>query len=510
MRTESLIAGAWLFSGYGAAASLNSSQIPTGFAPCDALIKSGLGDRVLLATEPAYSARIESYWALNSRQHPYCIVQPRTAQEVSKAMVALLEVNDGAGDWHIAIRAGGHNTGGANNIDNGVTIDLVHLNQVTYDKDTNIASIGPGLKWMDVYAQLARHDVLVTGGRDGDVGVGGFLLGGGSTFFMGTRGFGCDDVKNYEVALTNGTIVNANKNENSDLWRALKGGGSNFCIVTRYDMEALPNKKLAHTVRTLNFTYSTQMASGFVDFTEHYQHHPHDALVLWLMHNTSTLQSTYMGTIQVNTEGNTNSSGFKKLDQIPALAPSPYEHVSLAEAAANSQVQGDAWMAGATITFANDERLIKKAFDMHEDYVQELNKAIGADNFVTMFFFQPMPTMFGDIANKKGGNMIGFDMEERNAILWTAGVEVKTNQEDRIFAQTKMNQMAAKLKRSSQAMGASTDLVYMNYADSSQDPLGSYGAKNVEYMKSVAARYDPEGLFQTRFPLGFKISRVNI
>ena len=41
---------------------------------------------------------------------------------------------------------------------------------------------------------------------------------------------------NYEVVLASGEIVNANLNENSDLFIALRGGGNNFGIVTRFDM----------------------------------------------------------------------------------------------------------------------------------------------------------------------------------------------------------------------------------------------------------------------------------
>jgi hypothetical protein len=117
--------------------------------------------------------------------------------------------------------------------------------------------------------------------------------------------------------------------------------------------------------------------------------------------------------------------------------------------------------------------------------------------------------MFGDISKKRGGNMIGFDLEEKNSVLWTAGVEIKTNQQDRIYAQSLMNKMAADLKSYSKSVGGATDLVYLNYADTTQDPLGSYGANNVNYLKRVAERYDPEELFQTRFPLGFKISSVD-
>lgn len=41
---------------------------------------------------------------------------------------------------------------------------------------------------------------------------------------------------NFEVVLASGAIVNANDSENADLWRALRGGGNNFGVVTRFDM----------------------------------------------------------------------------------------------------------------------------------------------------------------------------------------------------------------------------------------------------------------------------------
>lgn len=46
---------------------------------------------------------------------------------------------------------------------------------------------------------------------------------------------------------------------------------------------------------------------------------------------------------------------------------------------------------------------------------------------------------------------------------------------------------------------------YLNYADRSQDPLGSYGAQSLEFLKRTSAKYDPSGVFQKRVPGGFKI-----
>lgn len=113
---------------------------------CDALITAGLADRVLTAIDAEYEARISTYWSVSAQLRPWCIVKPETVAEVSLALTTLTNANQGAGDWQIAVRGGGHSFWpGANNIDNGVTIDLGSLNSSTYDSDTALASLGPGM-----------------------------------------------------------------------------------------------------------------------------------------------------------------------------------------------------------------------------------------------------------------------------------------------------------------------------------------------------------------------------
>ncbi|EQL36200.1 hypothetical protein BDFG_02175 [Blastomyces dermatitidis ATCC 26199] len=533
------IAAFLLLHRYAAAAdgATAGNEAATGFPPCDALIRAGLGSRLLLATDAEYEPRIASWWSLDTRQRPWCLVQPRDAAEVSTIMTALLGAGagDGAGDWHIAVRAGGHGPRHSNNIDNGVTIDLGMLNQATYDKRTNLASIGPGGRWKDVLAELLKYGVVVPSGRDGDVGVGGFLLGGGSSYYMGREAFACDSVRNFEVVLTNGTIVNANREENVDLWRALKGGGSNFGIVTRFDMEALPAKDIAYGTRFMSVEYSSELVDAIVHFTDHYEEFDTDALVAFLMHNTSALpMDVVAAAIHVNTEGIHNSTGFKKLNQIPSLIPDETRSLSLADAAEDSQLSSGTWSVtrfhykkfrtiantrpplaiyrnfGATLTFKNDKRILAHAVKLNEKYVKDMNHAIGPDNFVSLVFFQPEPSFFGDISKQRGGNMLGVDSQEHNAVLWTGGVAVKSDKQALAIARTRMSAMVAELKEFSISLCGDNRLIYMNYADPSQDPLGSYGKENVDHIRRVAAKYDPLGVFQRRFPGGFKISRVDL
>jgi len=68
------------------------------------------------------------------------------------------------------------------------------------------------------------------------VGVAGFTLGGGYSYYFNSLGFAADNVVNYEVVLADGSIVNANADENTDLWQALKGSSGNLGLVTRFDI----------------------------------------------------------------------------------------------------------------------------------------------------------------------------------------------------------------------------------------------------------------------------------
>ena len=64
------------------------------------------------------------------------------------------------------------------------------------------------------------------------------------------------------------------------------------------------------------------------------------------------------------------------------------------------------------------------------------------------------------------------------------------------------------MQRFAASQDALVDWQYLNYADAYQDPLGSYGAANVAKILAAAKKYDPNGMFQTQAPGGFKISRV--
>lgn len=202
----------------------------------------------------AYAESISSYWARQQAVlSPSCVVFPETAADVSSALVSIERRN-----CQFAVRGGGHGSAlNVSNVQDGVTIDLRKLNSTVLSHNNTVVTVGGGQNWYGAYALLYPFGVTLPGGRDSNVGVGGSTIGGESlpciapvwilTWMSGalgyiapSAGFGCDSVIEYEVVLANGRVVIANKGSNSDLFHALKGGGSNFGIVTKFVMNTYP------------------------------------------------------------------------------------------------------------------------------------------------------------------------------------------------------------------------------------------------------------------------------
>ena len=136
-------------------------------------------------------------------------MRPRSAQDVATAIAILTQSqlehqssSSSSGACRFAIKAGGHTpAAGAANIQDGVTLDLGSLNATVLSPNGDVASVGPGARWIDVYRALDGSGAAVAGGRNGGVGVGGLLLGGGLSHFAPRVGWASDGVVGFEVRL---------------------------------------------------------------------------------------------------------------------------------------------------------------------------------------------------------------------------------------------------------------------------------------------------------------------
>ena len=240
-----------------------------------------LEHKVLLPSDEEYVQRQDSFWSSYSKNEPACIVCPTSTAEVATIVKTLK-----AAGQQFAVRSGGHTQWeGANNIQDGVTIDLQFLNRVVLDEAKETVDIGPGTRWKEVYDELRKTGRVVAGGRNGKVGVGGLLLGGGKTFFTGRRGFACDDVVSYEVVLADGRIIIADRDHSSDLFMALKGGSGNFGIVTNFKMTCFHCDKIWGGLRVLAKEHEGSALQLLQEFTSEAREDVDSMLLLFLAYS---------------------------------------------------------------------------------------------------------------------------------------------------------------------------------------------------------------------------------
>lgn len=146
-----------------------------------------------------------------------------------------------------------------------------------------------------------------------------------------------------------------------------------------------------------------------------------------------------------------------------------------------------------------------KSVETYEHLAQEIsNQSPGC---VFQMVLQPFPTSFGKHSVKRGGNMLGLERIKEDAVLFIIVVEGDTpGFYD--MAHPLVKEAVDDLEAFAKSVDGDIPFRYLNYCDGTQDPLGSYGADNIRKMKAAAAKYDPTGVFQTRVPGGFKLSKV--
>jgi FAD/FMN-containing dehydrogenase len=137
-----------------------------------------------------------------------------------------------------AVRGGGHNVAGKAMSDGGLTIDMGGMRKVEVDAEHHLVHVDGGCLLGDVDAATAPHGMIVPAGIMSETGVPGLSLGGGIGWFSRKYGLTCDQFVSLEVVLASGEVVEVSAGEHPDLFWALRGGGGNFGIVTRFTFRA--------------------------------------------------------------------------------------------------------------------------------------------------------------------------------------------------------------------------------------------------------------------------------
>jgi hypothetical protein len=188
-----------------------------------------------------------------------------------------------------------------------------------------------------------------------------------------------------------------------------------------------------------------------------------------------------------------------QIDQLNSL-----KMLALTEAASQqaSTVSNRVRCAYMNMTVKADVATLQAAADIYTAAIAPIQSSAG---LVCSLTLQPYPVSLLQQSIAKGGNSLGLDPSTGPAVsvllltYWT-----DRSDDHRILVA--MKGALEGIRAQAVEKGTALDFVYLNYAFSFQDPIGSYGAKNKQKLQEVSKKYDPDGLFQRGVPGGFKLS----
>lgn len=222
------------------------------------LDRAGLDGLVVGMQHPAYDRLRRVYNAVIERR-PVAIVQVATVSDVQKTIGIAAEFG-----LPLAIRCGGHSFAGLGTCDDGIVCDLSRMNSVDVDPRAGTVDVGGGALLGDVDAAGERFGLVTPAGVVSHTGVGGLTLGGGMGYLSRRFGLTIDNLIEADLVTADGGCSTVRATLQPDLFWAIRGGGGNFGVVTRF-------KFRMHALGPVSIRRWTHRSSTIVDTLRRYR-----------------------------------------------------------------------------------------------------------------------------------------------------------------------------------------------------------------------------------------------
>ncbi|PGH04739.1 hypothetical protein AJ79_07018 [Helicocarpus griseus UAMH5409] len=475
------------------------------------LLSIALPSAVQFPGSDSYIHNQGSYWAKQQTDRsPSCFVAVKDAFSISVCLTISQKMQ-----CPFSVRSGGHSpVPGASNVKSGIAIDLRTMNDITLSHDKQTAYIGAGATWGDVYSHLDELGLMVVGGRVPSIGVGGLILGGGISFISGTKGFACDNVVNYQakqVILADGRLRNVNQTSHPDLYRVLRGGGNNFGIVTRFDLDTYPEGEMWTTMRSYHFSAKEHITAALEFFNDNATNDPNLSIIT----SFSFVKGHWVcGYIVHYADPVPNPdifrSSFKQLENVTALEESSRIARLLNLVTEMEAINPPAGLRELflTATYKNSAELQNKIIDSIVSEVDFIKESVrDADLFRAAVNFQAITSPMISNFSRRGGNIVGVHPNDGPLLVFLIAFTWESALDDSIVVSASQS-ILSKSKAIAAEMGLLSDFIYMNYAGARQSPIASYGKDNLHRMREVQRKYDPNLVFEKLQPGGFKLRRA--
>jgi FAD/FMN-containing dehydrogenase len=197
-------------------------------------VKNKVKGQIVLPDDPNYD-EVREIWNAMIDRRPAVIIQCAEADDVLQAISYARE-----NGLEISIRGGGHNIAGSALCDNGVLIDLSNMKTVRVDAQKRRAYVEPGATLGDFDKAIQAHGLATPVGINSTTGIAGLTLGGGFGWLTRKYGMTIDNLVSAEMVTSDGKKIQVSKDENTDLFWAIRGGGGNFGVVTQFEFALYP------------------------------------------------------------------------------------------------------------------------------------------------------------------------------------------------------------------------------------------------------------------------------
>ena len=453
--------------------------------------------------ELTYITEQMDYWSTScSALTPTCIIFPRTADEVS-VILSLLHSNNES----FAIKSGGHNPNNFwSSVSSGPVISTQRMDSLTIDAATGIITIGPGNRLDEAAAKLQGTGWTFVGGRIGHTGVGGLLVGGGLSYLSTQHGWAASSVLEFEIVLANGTITRATATQHPDLFKALKGGGNNFGLVTSYVVQGYPQGDVVGGNLVFLRTPSTdeQILQAVRDFTE-YNTDDKAAIIVTAERTNLNLVDSWI--LFLFYDGPTVPPG--TFDNFTAIGPTlnTVRTRTYADLLAFSNwvvIKGSVVMIGTeTIPLPSASNSVQVMETIHAHWRNISSSVLDVPGLVASIAYQPFPKRIAQAAQQKGTDLIEADPDADKLIIEMNYSFIPQSEYPRMSDTMEATYSGIRqLVTNWQSTGVLPSGVYlpilMSYGFYRQDYFARLKSENRALARAVAESVDPQGMFRER------------
>jgi len=301
-------------------------------------------------------------------------------------------------------------------------------------------------------------------------------------------------VRSFEIVLGNGRVVTASSESEPNLYRALRGGGSNFGIITAFELEAYPYSGMWGGRTMIDSIHARQAIAAYEGFVKKQEAHPKGHTIFIATYDEGPLRLLqYMA----YTEPEADLPIFEELRKVPTIESSLglTDYTALAQNIAGLQDGVGHRAAVATLTLKLDIDLLNFAYDV---FVTEAAPKSSYINATMEFHAIPRTT-------SPAGNRFGLEGADGPLISFLLIFTTSDAQYDNEVTET-LQKILGLIESEAKKRNLYHPFLFANYSAQWQNVFDSYGEANIKFLTEVANVYDPERVFQSLQPGSFKCS----